>query len=106
VAASAHAGDSALRARRRGNEYLGRSTHRVGLSTRRLVAVTPDAVTFRTKDGRTVTLPPHEFLRRLLLQVLPTGFVTIRHAGLFAPRRVATALPVAQRLLAPRPRPT
>jgi hypothetical protein len=87
-------------------QYLGRYTHRVGLSNRRLVAVTPDAVTFRTKDGRTATLHPHEFLHRLLLHVLPTGFVKIRHAGLFAPRRVAPALAVAQRLLAQPPRPT
>jgi hypothetical protein len=63
-------------------QYLGRYTHRVGLSNQRLLAVTADAVTFRTKDGRTATLHPHEFLRRLLLHVLPAGFVKIRHAGL------------------------
>jgi hypothetical protein len=82
--------------------YLGRYTHRVGLSNQRLVAITADAVTFRTKDGRTATLHPHEFLRRLLVHVLPAGFVKIRHAGLFAPRHVATALRSAQRLLARR----
>ncbi len=86
-------------------QYLGRYTHRVGLSNQRLVAVTPDAVTFRTKDGRTVTVHPHEFLRRWLLHVLPRGFVKIRHAGLFAPRQVATTLPLARQLLAQRPRP-
>jgi hypothetical protein len=84
-------------------QYLGRYTHRVGLSNQRLVAVTPGAVTFRTKDGRTATLHPEEFLRRLLLHVLPSGFVKIRHSGLFAARQVATALPIAQRLLADRP---
>jgi hypothetical protein len=83
-------------------QYLGRYTHRVGLSNHRLVAITADAVTFRTKDGRTATLAPHEFLRRLLLHVLPAGFVKIRHAGLFAPRQVPTALPRAQQLLARR----
>jgi hypothetical protein len=83
--------------------YLGRYTHRVGLSNQRLVAVTSDAVTFRTKDGRTATVHPEEFLRRLLLHVLPSGFVKIRHSGLFAPRQVSTALPIAQRLLADRP---
>lgn len=83
-------------------QYLGRYTHRVGLSNQRLVAVTAYTVTFRTKDGRTATLHPHEFLRRLLFHVLPAGFVKIRHAGLFAPRHVATALPCAQRLLARR----
>ena len=75
-------------------QYLGRYTHRVGLSNRRLVAVTPDTVTFRTKAGRTVTLAPEEFLRRLLLHVLPRGFVKIRHGGLFAPRQVSTTLPI------------
>ena len=84
-------------------QYLGRYTHRVGLSNQRLVSVTGDAVTFRTKDGRTLTLPPEEFLRRLLLHVLPAGFVKIRHSGLFASRQVSTALPIVQRLLADRP---
>jgi hypothetical protein len=82
--------------------YLGRYTHRVGLSNQRLVAVTTDTVTFRTKDGCTTTLHPHEFLRRLLLHVLPAGFVKIRHGGLFAPRQVPTALPRAHALLARR----
>ncbi len=72
-------------------QYLGRYTHRVGLSNQRLVAVTPEAVTFRTKDGRTTTLHPEEFLRRLLLHVLPAGFVKIRHSGLFASRQVSSA---------------
>jgi hypothetical protein len=84
-------------------QYLGRYTHRVGLSNQRLVAVTPDAVTFRTKDARTVTLHPEEFLRRLLLHVLPRGFVKIRHSGLFAPRQVSTTLPIARDVLADRP---
>jgi Putative transposase/Transposase zinc-binding domain len=81
-------------------QYLGRYTHRVGLSNQRLVALTPDAVTFRTKDGRTTTLHPEEFLRRLLLHVLPSGFVKIRHSGLFASRQVSTTLPIARQLLA------
>jgi hypothetical protein len=83
-------------------QYLSRYTHRVGLSNQRLVSVTDDAVTFRTKDGRTATLHPEEFLRRLLLHVLPAGFVKIRHSGLFASRQVSTSLPIAQRLLADR----
>lgn len=84
-------------------QYLGRYTHRVGLSNQRLVSITDDTVTFRTKDGRALSLPPEEFLRRLLLHVLPAGFVKIRHSGLFASRQVSTALPIVQRLLADRP---
>ena len=85
--------------------YLGRYTHRVGLSNHRLQALTPEAVRFATKDGRSVTLPPREFLRRFLLHVLPVGFVKIRHFGLFAARQVPTALAHARRLLAGAPPP-
>jgi Putative transposase/Transposase zinc-binding domain len=64
--------------------YLGRYTHRVAISSSRLVHVSDDAVTFRTKDGKTVTLPPVEFLRRFLLHVLPDGLHKIRHFGLYS----------------------
>ena len=33
---------------------------------------------------KTMRLPPHEFIRRFLLHVLPKGFHRIRHYGLFA----------------------
>jgi hypothetical protein len=38
--------------------YLGRYTHRVGLSNRRLVSLDERGVTFRTKNGKTLTLDP------------------------------------------------
>jgi hypothetical protein len=31
-----------------------------------------------------MTLPPHEFIRRFLMHVLPKGFHRIRYYGLFA----------------------
>jgi hypothetical protein len=64
--------------------YLGRYTHRVAIANSRLVDVQPDAVTFRTKNGKTETLPPVEFLRRFVTHVLPDGFKKIRHFGLYA----------------------
>ena len=64
-------------------EYLGRYTHRVGISNSRLQASTREQVTFGTKHGRTATLHPVEFLRRLVRHVLPPGFHKIRHAGLY-----------------------
>jgi hypothetical protein len=64
--------------------YLGRYTHRVGIANSRLLAVSPDAVTFRTKGRRVLSLPPVEFLRRLIQHVLPDGFHKIRHYGLYA----------------------
>lgn len=70
--------------------YLGRYTHRVGLSNARLLASDEQGVTFATKHGRSITLAPEELLRRLLLHVLPKGFHKIRHAGLCAPTHVRT----------------
>jgi hypothetical protein len=65
-------------------EYLGRYTHRVGISNSRLLQVTPDRITFRTKGDSTESVPPAEFLRRFVQHVLPPGFKKIRHAGLYA----------------------
>jgi hypothetical protein len=65
-------------------EYLGRYTHRVAIANSRLVDVQHDQVTFRTKNGKTETLAPVEFLRRFLQHVLPDGFKKIRHFGLYA----------------------
>jgi hypothetical protein len=73
-------------------EYLSRYTHRVAISNQRLVAFDERGVTFRWKDyratGRTrykiMTLEAGEFMRRLLLHVLPGGFHRIRHYGLLA----------------------
>jgi hypothetical protein len=64
-------------------EYLGRYTHRVGISNSRLQASTREQVRFGTKHGRTATLHPVEFLRRLVRHVLPPGFHKVRHAGLY-----------------------
>ena len=72
--------------------YLSRYTHRVAISNRRLVALDERGVSFRWKDYRakgrtrykTMTLSAHEFLRRFLLHVLPSGFHRIRHYGLIA----------------------
>ncbi len=85
--------------------YLGRYTHRVGLSNRRLVSLDERGVTFRTRGELTATLNPSEFLRRFLLHVLPKGFVKIRHHGLMAPSHVRTKLATARRLLGAAPPP-
>jgi hypothetical protein len=65
-------------------KYLGRYTHRVGIANSRLVDVRDNAVTFRTKNGKTATVTPVEFLRRFVQHVLPDGFHKIRHYGLYA----------------------
>ena len=82
--------------------YLGRYTHRVGLSNRRLVSVGPEQICFQTKQGKTCTVEPMEFIRRFLLHIVPPGLVKIRHFGLLSATGVRTRLPLAQRLLAPK----
>ena len=72
--------------------YLARYTHRVAIANSRLVACKDGKVSFRYKDYRatgrqrykTMTLDAHEFIRRFLMHVLPSGFHRIRHYGLFA----------------------
>lgn len=80
-------------------KYLGRYTHRVGISNHRLISLTDDAVTFRTRGDDTAKLRPTEFIRRFLLHVLPRGFVKLRHYGLLAPGNVNTKLVTARYLL-------
>ena len=65
-------------------EYLGRYTHRIGISNSRLVAVSDSAVTFRTKGEQTTTMHPLTLLRRFIQHVLPHNFHKIRHVGLYA----------------------
>jgi len=72
--------------------YLSRYTHRVAIANSRLIAADRNGVTFRCKNYRlkgrkrykTMTLAPHEFIRRFLIHVLPKGLHRIRHYGLFA----------------------
>ena len=85
--------------------YLGAYTHRVAISNHRLVALAEGNVTFRWRDSahgnkkRLMTLPVDEFLRRILLHLLPRGCVRIRNFGFLANRRRAELLPLCFRLL-------
>lgn len=83
--------------------YLGRYTHRVGISSSRLLSISEHKIVFRTRGEKTCALNPEEFLRRFLLHVLPYQFFKIRHYGLLAPSNVHTRLVRAQQLLGPIP---
>jgi hypothetical protein len=84
--------------------YLGRYTHRVGISNQRLQSIDDDGVRFATKGGRTITLNHDEFIRRFLCHVLPHGFTKLRHFGLHASSNLRTKL-VCARSLIPSPNP-
>lgn len=68
-------------------EYLGRYTHKVAITTHRIIEITDAEITFKYKDykdGNTqkeMTLSHDEFLRRFEQHILPKGFVKIRHSG-------------------------
>jgi hypothetical protein len=80
-------------------QYLGRYTHRVAIANSRIVDAREDLVTFRTKNGKTVSISPVEFLRRFIQHVLPDSLHKIRHYGLYAGARAST-LRAAHLLLA------
>jgi hypothetical protein len=71
----------------------------VGISNHRLQAFDGHSVRFATKDGKTVTLAAHEFIRRFLQHILPARFVKIRHFGLHASANATTRLVLARRIL-------
>jgi hypothetical protein len=81
-------------------KYLARYTHRVAIANGRIVSFADGRVTFRWRDSahgnqqKLMTLDAVEFIRRILLHVLPCGFVKIRHYGFLANsiRRAGIAL--------------
>jgi hypothetical protein len=86
-------------------KYLARYTHRVAISNSRLIDLEDGHVRFRYKDyahgnrKRVMRLPASEFVRRLLLHVVPRGFVRIRHYGLWSNRQRREDLALCRRLL-------
>jgi hypothetical protein len=93
--------------------YLARYTHRVAIANSRLIDVTDEHVSFRWKDYRepghhkpkVMRLTAGEFMRRLLLHVLPDGFHRIRHYGLFANGHRAEKIALCRKLLQVSPPP-
>ena len=88
--------------------YLSRYTHRVAISNSRLISCQAGRVTFKVKNYRaegearytTMSLQAGEFIRRLLIHVLPSGFHRIRHYGFLASGGKAGNLAKARELLA------
>ena len=90
-------------------EYLGRYTHRVAISNRRLLALADGQVSFAWKDYRekaagqqqkVMTVSAEKFIRRFMQHALPPGFQRIRYYGFLANRYRAEKLALCRRLLA------
>jgi hypothetical protein len=79
-------------------EYIGRYTHRVAISNRRIIKVEHGQVTFKYRDykdkskTKEMTVTAEEFIRRFLLHILPDGFVKIRYYGLLSSRNKKSKL--------------
>jgi hypothetical protein len=86
-------------------KYLARYTHRVAISSSRLLSLDNGRVTFRWRDSRhdnqtrSMTLEAVEFIRRFLLHILPSRFVKIRHFGFLANRNRSSALALCRQHL-------
>ncbi len=85
--------------------YLGRYTHRIAISNRRILAVQNGNVSFTYKDYRnngqqkSLTLDATEFIRRFLQHCLPPGFHKIRYYGILSIRNRKTKLATLQKSL-------
>jgi hypothetical protein len=87
-------------------EYLGRYTHRVAISNRRILALEHGQVSFAWKDYRdrqqqkVMTVSADDFIRRFLQHALPPGFQRIRYYGFLANCHRAGKLDLCRSLLA------
>ena len=86
-------------------EYLGRYTHRVAITNNRISAIDNGTVRFsyrdRSDDNRQkeLTINAHEFIRRFLLHVLPSGFTKIRYYGFLAHANKKTCIALIRTLI-------
>ena len=96
--------------------YVGRYTHRVAISNRRILSCADNSVRFSYKDyeghrrggqlHKEMTLSADEFIRRFLLHILPKGFNKIRFYGFWAGRVKKEILNRLQQILTPNEAPS
>jgi hypothetical protein len=88
-------------------EYLGRYTHRVGITNNRIVSIEEGKVTFSYRDRadknkvKEMTVKAEEFIRRFFLHILPKGFMKIRYFGFLAHTNKKTSIPLLRQLINP-----
>jgi hypothetical protein len=91
-------------------EYLGRYVHRVAITNSRIVSIDDGRVVFRYKRvgdpaWTTMALDAHEFIRRFLQHVLPSGLHKVRYYGLWAPSNRQRLRRIQDELAKDEPRP-
>jgi hypothetical protein len=78
--------------------YLARYVNQMAISDHRMVSMSADTVTIRTRGSETITMSGTEFVRRFAQHVLPKRFKRVRSYGLLA-TRLRPRLEQARRVL-------
>jgi len=84
--------------------YLGKYTHRIGISNSRIISYKHGLVSFEYMDRKTnekkiCTLDAVTFTKRFILHILPKRFFKIRQFGILANSNRKKLLPIIKRLL-------
>ena len=88
-------------------EYLGRYTHRVGMTNNRIVSIGDAEITFTYRDRadenkqKELRVNAEEFIRRFLLHILPKGFMKIRYFGFLSRKNKKICIPLIRQMIAP-----
>lgn len=86
-------------------KYLGRYTHRVGISEQRIVSIDDERVCFTWIDRahghkrKKMTLPLETFMDRFLMHLLPKGMRKIRYFGYMSNRDRGKSIEQVRRLI-------
>lgn len=92
-------------------KYLGRYTHRVGISEERIVSCNESTVRFSWLDRahghsrQIMTLTTRDFAKKFSLHLLPRGLRKIRHFGFMGNRERGANLNLVRELIGPPPAP-
>ena len=88
-------------------EYLGRYTHRVGITNNRILSIDEGQVTISYRDRgdgneqKELSVKAEEFIRRFLLHILPKGFMKIRYFGFLGHANKKKAIKLIWKLINP-----
>ncbi len=88
-------------------EYLGRYSHRIGITNNRILSIEEGEITFSYRDRadenkvKELTVKAEEFIRRFLLHILPKGFMKIRYFGFLASANKKNSIPLLRQLIDP-----
>lgn len=86
-------------------KYLGRYTHRVGISEKRIISAKDGTVTFLFLDRsaghiqKQITLSDNDFIHKFMLHVLPKGLRKIRYFGYMGNRDRTVSLEKVRALI-------